>query len=462
MARWLWTNLGSILLALFLAILVWVVAANEENPIQERTLPQPVAIEFVKPDGMILHEPFVDRVEVSILAPLDVWERLNARQVHVVADLTGLLPGTQEVPLAARVEGAAAAKIARVVPDVITVNLENSATRQAPVDLEITGEPAVGYEAETPVVSESFASVSGPASAVGRVSRVEARLALEGLKRDFNGSVTLSPIDPDGNLVSDVTVSPEAVQVRVPVTQKQGFREVAVKVVITGEVAAGYQVTNISVAPAILTVGSGDPRLVQQMPGFVTTQPLDISGATDDIVRPLPLELPAGITAIGQPTVLVQVSIAAIEYSATIARELEMQGLSPGLSATASPDTVDVILLGPLPVLDDLTLQDVRVVLNLQGLGPGTYQVTPEVQLLPPSLRAENVLPGQIEVIISVSTPTPTPTATLPPAAATARAATATAATPTHTPTAAATHTPTAAPTRVPPPTPSPSATAGP
>jgi hypothetical protein len=90
------------------------------------------------------------------------------------------------------------------------------------------------------------------------------------------------------------------------------------------------------------------------------------------------------------------------------------------MAANASPDSVDVLILGPLPVLDNLTPEDVRVVLDLTGLDVGTYHLTPDVLLLSDRLRYENVLPSQIEVIIARATPTPTggtptPTATATP-----------------------------------------------
>lgn len=44
MARWLWDNLRTLTLAFLLAVLVWVVAVNEENPIEEKVFPQPVPI----------------------------------------------------------------------------------------------------------------------------------------------------------------------------------------------------------------------------------------------------------------------------------------------------------------------------------------------------------------------------------------------------------------------------------
>jgi hypothetical protein len=85
---------------------------------------------------------------------------------------------------------------------------------------------------------------------------------------------------------------------------------------------------------------------------------------------------------------------------------------------------VDVLLSGPIPVLDTLQEADVRVLLDLEGLTLGTYQVTPTVVLLPEQLQAVTVRPIPVEVIIERGEPptatltptrTPTPSRTLPP-----------------------------------------------
>ncbi len=85
------------------------------------------------------------------------------------------------------------------------------------------------------------------------------------------------------------------------------------------------------------------------------------------------------------------------------------------MTALPSPPTVDVILSGPLLTLDALKPEDVRVVLNLVGLGRGTHQVEPGVVVLPDNVTAETLLPSTIEVVITGSTPRQTPTPTSKP-----------------------------------------------
>jgi YbbR domain-containing protein len=75
---------------------------------------------------------------------------------------------------------------------------------------------------------------------------------------------------------------------------------------------------------------------------------------------------------------------------------------------------VDVIVSGPLPLLDTLTRQDIRVTVDLSGLGIGTHQIVPRVEILISNVVVESILPNTIEVVISPSgvptiTVTPTP-----------------------------------------------------
>ncbi len=141
------------------------------------------------------------------------------------------------------------------------------------------------------------------------------------------------------------------------------------------------------------------------------TQPIDLTGKEDDFETLVELNLPAGISVVGDPKVLVQVSIAAIESSLAISLPVEVIGLEPGLEAIVAPTTIDVILSGPVPVLNTLGPADVRVVVDLSGYDVGTYQLIPEVNILPEQIEKVSMLPATVEVTITVApTPIQTPT----------------------------------------------------
>jgi YbbR domain-containing protein len=188
----------------------------------------------------------------------------------------------------------------------------------------------------------------------------------------------------------------------VPVSQQGGYRDLAVKVVVEGQVASGYRLANLQVFPPVVTVYSGDPAVVSELPGVVETQPLRLQDASNDLTTRLELNLPAGVSVVGERTVLIQAGILPIESSLTLSDEqVEVTGLPSGLTAQISPTSVDVIVFGPLPLLDTLTRQDVRVTVDVTGLLPGTHQLTPKVEVLISDVSVESILPGTIEVILT-------------------------------------------------------------
>src|SRR5689334_7608101 len=98
MGRRLWDTLGTLVVALALALLVWIVALNEVNPIQQRTFGQSVPITLINiPPNTLLTGNVNNRATVTIRAPQQVWLTLSAQQIQLTADLGGLGPGTYPV-----------------------------------------------------------------------------------------------------------------------------------------------------------------------------------------------------------------------------------------------------------------------------------------------------------------------------------------------------------------------------
>ncbi len=430
--RLFWSHLSTLLMALLMALLVWFVAVRADNPFEERLLPEaaPVALVNLPPD-LILMSPAngAAQTRLTLRAPRSIWEVFTSDRVRLVADLSQLSAGQWEAPIQVQLDPALSGsmRVVRLSPETVRVALERRKTREIPVSVVVQGEPASGYETGSLLLAIRSVQVSGPTSAVDRVSEVQARVSLDNARGSFNQTVTLIPVDVAGVSVPGVTVEPGNALIEVAIRQKIGTRDVAVKLVTAGQPPPGYRVTNLSVSPPIITVSSADPQQVLELPGFVETQPLDLSEASDDIIRRLALNLPEGVTTLGEPSVLVQVSIEALDGSTRVQRRVEARGLGVGLNARFSPDTVDVLIVGPLPLLDRLREGDVLIAIDLNGLGPGTYALTPTVVFISDLLRAESVLPASVEVVIERGPPptrtptiTPTPTATrtrLPPTA---------------------------------------------
>ena len=405
-------NLRTFLLALVLGISVWVSAVSAADPNEVRPFPHPITLEVIGQDpSLILINDLPKTVDVSLRAPHSVWESLITKEdaVHATVDLTGLSAGkhTVDVHIAVALRPY---QIVLVNPTTVTVDLQSLATQTFPLFLSLSGQPAAGYEVGEATMDLREVAVSGPDSLVQRVARARVLVNLDGVRESIDESIPIQILDAQNNILKGLTINPEVVHVTVPISQQGGYRDVAVKVVVQGQVAAGYRLENIRVFPPVITVSAADPKLVNELPGVIETQPLNLQDRKEDVSTRLSLNLPANITVVGAQTVQVQVSISPIQTSLTLLNQpINVNGVPEGLSAQVFPQTVDVIVSGPLPVLDSLTSKEVTVSVDVTSLEAGTYQLTPEVKVSVANVSVESILPGTVETVLAVpATPTST------------------------------------------------------
>lgn len=405
-------NLRTFLLALVLGVSVWVSAVSAADPNEVHTFPNPIDLEVVGQDpSLVLTNEIPSNLELSLRAPRTVWDALTARDdaVRAIVDLAGLSAGEHEV----KVQIIIATRPYQIIvanPSTVSVVLESLSAQTFPLSLSLSGQPAAGYQVGEATMKLKEVTVSGPESIVHRATRARVLVNMDGVRESIEDTRPIQILDAQNNILQGLTINPESVQVDIPISQQGGFRDVAVKVVVQGQQAAGYRIENISVFPPVITVFASDPELVNALPGVVETQPLSLEDRRENISTRLSLNLPENITVVGAQTVQVQVSISPIQTSVTLSNQpIDVNGLEEGLSAQPFPQTVDVIISGPLPVLETLSSQDITVFVDATGLDIGSYQLAPQVKPLVDNVLVESILPGTVEVVIALpSTPTPT------------------------------------------------------
>lgn len=414
--RWFASNLSALILSFVLALVVWISAVTASDPNVELTRTVPIEIVGQEPDTLMVGS-IPTQARVTMRAPSSVWDRMSSVEnaVRTWIDLTGLGDGSHVVLVQIYInEVFRPVRLISLNPESVTVTLEEVISKDYMVKLEVKGEPAVGYQAGVAARRPSVVTVTGPESLISQVESVGATLDISDADETIRVNLPLRAVNTQGDIVPDVTITPATVEVTQPITLLGGYRNMVVKVVTVGRVAVGYKMTNVSVSPPNVVVFSTDPQLVNNLPSFIETEPLDINGADDDIEALLSLVLPEGVSIVGDDKVLVQVNIAAIEGSITISLPVTVIGLLPTYSAEVSPDTVDVILSGPIPELDAITPTDIRAVVDVNGLELGTHQVEVDVDVLLEGVWVETVLPATVEVTIDLAM-TPTPTITFSP-----------------------------------------------
>ena len=402
-------NLPTLLTALVFAIGVWIFAVTQADPTEVRTYPRTLEMEIIglNPDLMIVND--INRqVSLTLRAPSSILNQLenDPNLIDVTLDLSGLDTGVHNLTPQVNIS-LSPAEVVRMNPNTVMVMLDSIITETFPLEIRTVGNPAIGFEIQEPETSTEQVTISGPQSLVESVEEVVAEINVVDASENIQRTVDVDVLDAEGELIDGITINPSSVQITIPVTQRGGYRTVVVRIVTSGQIAAGYRLTNIFALPPTVTIFSSDPNLVEAIPGFVETTPINLNGANEDIEVRVTLNLPAGINVVGSQNVTVQIEIDPIESSISFSNiPIQIEGLEEGLEASVSPESVDVFLSGPLNLLEALSPSQLNVIINLSDRGPGTYTLAPEVVLENEEITVDAILPNSLEVVITEGEPT--------------------------------------------------------
>lgn len=393
-------DLATLLLSIVLAIAVWWIAINQENPLVVQNLDErvPVSVLGLGENLVIVEDLSNEAVRLRLRAPRNSWTDLSVSDFRAAIDLTGLGPGEHDVTVQVKSLDPQVG-IVDVQRPQLRVTLDTLDQKEVPVQVDIMDGTAFGYDPQPAVYHPVTVTVSGPSSQVQQVTRARAEVYLRGAKNQVERMEAVTPVDRQNEVVTRVSAEPALVQVVVPVEQWPGRKEVAVRVKLSGRPADGYRLSSVKVEPSTVVL-QGDSAVLANVPGYVETEPLALDGATGDIRQRLKLLLPDGVASYDGDTVVGTAGITAIEGGVTVSQPLIQQGVGQGLKAQSALDSVDVILSGPLPLLDSLNQDDVFVILDLTGLISGTHAIKPKV-VLPDGISLQGVIPELVEVVIT-------------------------------------------------------------
>ncbi len=326
-------RLGTLLLAFVLAVVVWVVAVQQENPVQTITLTG-VPVEVVNlPETLVFADNGANEiptVDVRVRAPRSVIETISIRDLDATIDLSGAQSGRQEVEVGVNRKDSSV-DIVEQLPGAVVVTLESVVEKNVPVFANVIDSPPFGYIADEPVLTPTMVLVSGPQSQVDSVQQAEVTIRLQDANSDVSVAQRVTLRDSSGAIVTGLSADPRTVSVVVSIEQQQGFAEKSVRPIIIGQPAANYTQTGITVDPTTVTL-FGDPETLAQMPGFVETTPINITDATETIQERAPLIIPETISVVAAQAVTVTIDIEPIPGSLTMTLRPVVQGLGTDLA----------------------------------------------------------------------------------------------------------------------------------
>ncbi len=394
MSHRLGQNLTLFVLSLILAFFFWAVATETGDPTEERAYASAIPIEVrgVPQDRMAAYGAENTRARVVLRAPQSLWQILQPEDIRAYVDLSTIEPGRNiVVPVSIEVLRGPV-QVVEYSPNDITLSLETLAEKDVPVLVALDGTPALGFVARPPTYVPETVTVRGPESLVAEVARAQLRISVKEQRQNVTGDLQAAPVDQAGNTISYVEVIPKSVSVKVPIEQLGNIRDMAVRVILLDEPAEGYRVSNVTVDPPIITV-IGRQDVVQNMTGFLETDPISLNGTDASFTATVGLQMPEGLSVLLTPEVLVEVTLEVLESRVTVPVDPEVIGLSPGFSAELQPNRLRLVLIGPYTAIKNLDIASVQLLVDLTDRTTGRHTITPTIMLPDPLIRIENILP---------------------------------------------------------------------
>ena len=366
------------LTALGLAVVLYAGLAISESS-RSWTGPVPIEVLNAPPGGALLDDPgAVDLIEFR--APDDVASQLTNDSFRASIDLSSVQPRVGATTVEVPVDVFPIDPRVRVVdyePPGVVVRVDEVVSRVMPVEAD-HGPLPEGIELGPVSIEPNRVTVSGASSRLQNVRSVEGRFVVDASGINIDEDVVVEAFDEVGAIVPGVDVQPSSVRVQADVAHKLAYATLPVIPELTGEPASGMRVDNVSVLPATITV-SGENPAVRQLE-FITTEPVDISGQSVELVAEARLVFPEEVTSPGNEAATVLVTFTSSIGSRSFEVGTALVGTQPDYTYRVEEPSISVIISGPVAQLDDLAVEELIAEVPVADLPVGDNDVMPIVR----------------------------------------------------------------------------------
>lgn len=394
------SNLATLILSLVLATIIWANAVQGDDPMRSQFIQVPVQFVGLAENSRLL-TPSQQNVQVVFEGRSSILRQMSGEDFQAIVELSNVPYGVEtavDISITTDTQGI---RILSQSPEQVTVLVDQLMSRTIPVELEVRGTVARGHEAGDPLIDPSTITISGIAS---QVESLEFARITVFLNNDRETIVTRpQPIiyNRQGRIVSSggLDLSTEQVEVTIPVNETAGVAERLITVSWSGEPAPGYRLLSVEVNPPSVLI-EGLPTQLARI-NRVQTEVIDVTGLEETFQQQVVLDLPNGISLVEVEDIFVTIEIEPLLTTSVYNLEPELQRLAPGLQAQVRPEKVQIVLFGPLPVLNTLLEDEVHIRLDLLGLEVGTYNLPPLVDFPERGIELRSVQPNLISVEIT-------------------------------------------------------------
>ena len=393
-------NLSLKILSLIVAIFIWLLVINVDNPIITKT--------FVVTDVQLLNEAYIDAdgkmcmreeeqqpIRVTIKAKRKILDDISVMDIRAVADLqqaVSLDTTPVMVPITASV-GKIPAENIQVSPQNLSLHIEDKETQEFVVTVTTNNtRPDKGYEIGNLISNPEKIRITGPTSLINKIDKVVASVNVNGAVADVTQETDVTVIDKNGEEfssqdlnylnVSKVYVSARLWKVRT---------DVKISAECSGSTAEGYQVESVTTTPNVISVAGSDEALSalaeQNNTIWIPADAIDISGKDKDHEEKINISeyLPEGLKLTSDSSEDVFVHVNILPQGSTVCeiptKNIKVENMPKGMQAAFDAAQIEVRVKKTREDMDDLKEKDIKASIDLKDKEEGSYELPVKIQI---------------------------------------------------------------------------------
>ncbi|MDD4843491.1 MAG: CdaR family protein [Anaerotignum sp.] len=403
-------DLGWKLLSIGIAIIMWFMVININQPVDTRTYTKYITLQsmdVLTNRGLTVEnaeELTATKVSIKIKAQRTALDRLNQSNDWLLAsvDLSGLVSAmdgdTVSLPVEVEMTGGYTGyTIVGKAPTTVSVHIERTTSKELPITVAVNGELPADVLYSAPVLSAENVLVRGPVSQVEKVATVRADVNAQDVGDNVQLSAKLIPYDLEGAPVRGVDLGIEEITVSY---QALNAKTIPIKVNISGVPAEGYELGETACTPQTIEVIGASEALENFI--YLQLPDIDITGRTSDVDRSFAVAdyLPEGVQIKDgySPTILVNVQIQSAN-SREITVDSQHLTILEGESGKSyeTSGSATVMLTGDEEMLQSIDESDITGTVDVSGLPVGQHKALITLDL-PEGITAGY---GYIDVIVT-------------------------------------------------------------
>lgn len=365
-------------LSLLLAIVFWLYVDDWLGSTTTKELTG-IPVEFIGAEdtlpsrGLMLTEGEDTTMDVKLSGPRTVISGLDKNDLIIQVNLTNVTavgtfsyPWTWDVVIAGNLRDKSGISLEKASLSTVTFQVSPLYSKQVPVSVNVNGEVADGhiYMAERLAADPSVLTLSGKEEDVDQVESARIAVDLTDANATLQREFAYELLDADGNVVENdkIRVSDRRVLVTAPVYI---VKDLALKVKFKESPGSKEENIRWDLEYDTITV-AGEPASLENVSEILLDE-IDLSKVlSDDGLEPLEIGIPAGcVNLSGFTTTKISIRFRGLDTRTFTATNITAVNISEGQIFSKMTNSVDVMLRGPASELDQVTPEDIRIVVDL-------------------------------------------------------------------------------------------------